>query len=51
MQGQAGINDASALALAFAVTAIVGQLDEANQGKPLWQETLQMPYGFEPEKR
>jgi hypothetical protein len=23
---------------------------QANQGKPLWQKAIQMPYGFEPKK-
>jgi hypothetical protein len=51
MQGHARINNAAAFARARAVIAIVRQLDEPNQGKPLWQEAIQMPYGFEPRRQ
>jgi hypothetical protein len=51
LQGQARINTAAAFAVVFAIIAIVAiakRLNHTNQGKPLWQKAIQMPYGFEP---
>ena len=51
LQGQARINTAAAFAVVFAIIAVVAiakRLNRANQGKPLWQKAIRMPYGFEP---
>jgi hypothetical protein len=51
LQGQARITTAAAFAVVFAIIAVVAiakRLNQANQGKPLWQKAIRMPYGFEP---
>jgi hypothetical protein len=51
LQGQARITTAATFAVVFAIIAVVAiakRLNQANQGKPLWQKAIRMPYGFEP---